>query len=595
MFQIGRVFRFLLCVGLLLGSVTTGASFSFAQTGGDKMDAVLVVDVSNSMTDSDKNKVSNEAMKMFVDMTSIQGNKIGVVAYTDKIEREKALLEVKSDQDKEEIKSFIDSLQKGAYTDISVGVEEAVKILDAGHDPTHSPIIVLLADGNNYLNPSSGRNQQMSDQKLDAAVQTAKSNGYPIYTIGLNADGQLNRVPLQEIATETNGKFFETSTADKLPQILSEIFANHQKLKVVPIDSITSNGEYQEVAIEIPNNDVMEANISIMSGKPVEVKLFDPAGKQVNIPSDVVRYSKSNAYSMVKMLKPTQGNWKLQVKGVAKDKIDINMIYNYDVQLAMEAIPDKAYKKGDIIPIKAELASNGQKVASPDLYKTMKARLIINDLTDNKVTESELKNTGSGFEGSFTVPMDHEYEIKVKAEDTSFYRESTPVKVDASGAGTGTGTVTDPSTTAPEEEKPFPWMWVVGGVLGLILIGGGAWYMSTVWKKANKGFIGQMALEIVDEDTGEKSSPQYKKLNAFKGKVKLHQLLQLAPEFQETDKIIFIPGKNDTLIIQNNSSCQIEKAGRVIDASEGRELKKNDRIKVTLTSVNKSVFIEYIV
>ncbi|MBA4531656.1 vWA domain-containing protein [Brevibacillus halotolerans] len=593
MLQCKRFFQHILCVGLLLTSLTKGATFGFAQTGGDKMDAVLVVDVSNSMTQSDKNKVSNEAMKMFVDMTSIQGNKIGVIAYTDKIEREKALIEVKSDQDKQQIKAFIDSLQKGAYTDISVGVDEAVKILDAGHDPTHSPIVVLLADGNNFLNKDSNRTQQMSDQKLQAAVQMAKSKGYPIYTIGLNADGQLNRTTLQQIATETNGKFFETSTADKLPQILSEIFANHLKLKVVPVKSMTSNGAFQDVTISIPNTNVLEANISIMSKNAVQVKLFDPSGKAVPVPSNQVHFSKSNAYSMIKMLKPQQGDWKLQVKGAAKDKIDINMIFNYDVQLAMEPIPAKTYKAGDDIQIKAELVSNGQKLTSTDLYKSMKAKLLVNDVTDNKTSEMELTNTGSGFTGTFTIPASHQYEIKVKAEDSSFYRETQPVPVNAANAG-ATGSQ-QPPTAPTGEEKPFPWVMTIGGTLGLILLIAIALYVLSMWKKANKGFMGQMAIEIINEDTGEKSSPQYKKLNAFKGRVKLHQLLQLAPEFQETDKIIFLPGKNDTLIIQNKSDCQIEKAGRVLDASKGRELKKNDRIKVSLSGVNKSVFIDYII
>ncbi|MED4780070.1 vWA domain-containing protein [Brevibacillus choshinensis] len=588
--------RYVLCTALLLVSVMTGTQPGFAQTSGSNMDAVLVVDVSNSMTQSDKNKVSNEAMKMFVDMTSIQKNKIGVISYTDKIEREKALIEVNSEQDKNDIKSFIDSLQKGAYTDISVGVTEAVKILDAGHDPANAPIIVLLADGNNYLNEAAGGSQAQSDKRLQEAVKAAKSKGYPIYTIGLNADGQLNRAPLQQIAADTKGKFFETSTADKLPEILSEIFANHLKLKVVPIKSFTSNGQIQEVPITIPNANVLEANISIMSQKTVEVKLYDPAGKEVPIPSDPVRLSRSNAYTMLKMVQPQQGNWSLQVKGVPKEKIDINMIYNYDLQLEMEPVKAQTFHAGDVVPIKAALVSNGQKVNSPDLYKQMKGTLIINDKTDKKTSETPLTNTGSGFEGSFKIPADHPYELKIKAEDTSFYRETQPLVVDASSAaGAGTTTGQQPNTGANSDEKPFPWLMVAGGAVILLIVAAGALYALSIWRKANKGFAGQLAIEIVDEDTGDKSNPQYKKLNAFKGKVKLHQLLQLAPEFQETDKVIFLPGKNDTLIIENRSTCRIEKAGRVLDMSQGKELKKNDRIKISLSSVNKSVFVDYIV
>jgi len=589
--------RYVVCLALLLVTVISGTQHGFAQTSGSNMDAVLVVDVSNSMTQSDKNKVSNEAMKMFVDMTSIQANKIGVISYTDKIEREKAMIQVNSEQDKNDIKAFIDSLQKGAYTDISVGVKEAVKILDAGRDPANAPIIVLLADGNNFLNKASSRTQADSDRDLAESVKVAQSKGYPIYTIGLNADGQLNRTTLQQIAADTNGKFFETSTADKLPQILSEIFANHLKLKVVPIKSFTSNGQAQEVPISIPNASVLEANISIMSQKAVEVKLIDPAGKEVPLPSDQARLSRSNAYTMIKLVKPQQGDWKLQVKGVPKEKIDINMIFNYDLQLEMEPVTTKSFKAGDVVPVKAALVTGGQKVASPDIYKQMKATLLVSDKTDNKTNEIALTNTGSGFEGSFTIPADHAYELKVKAEDTSFYRETPALVVDASqGPGAGTTAPQPPATGNPSaESKPFPWMTVVGGTALLILLIGGGLYALSIWRKANKGFSGQIAIEIVDEDTGDKSNPQYKKLNAFKGKVKLHQLLQLAPEFAETEKVIFLPGKNDTLIIENRSTCRIEKAGRVLDVSRSKELKKNDRIKISLTNVNKSVFVDYIV
>ncbi|RNB79867.1 VWA domain-containing protein [Brevibacillus nitrificans] len=587
--------RYVVCTALLLVFVLTGTQMSFAQTSASNMDAVLVVDVSNSMTQSDKNKVSNEAMKMFVDMTSTRKNKIGIISYTDKIEREKALIEVNSEQDKNDIKSFIDSLQKGAYTDISVGVTEAVKILDAGHDPANAPIIVLLADGNNYLNEAAGGSQAQSDKRLQDAVKAAQSKGYPIYTIGLNADGQLNRTTLQQIATQTKGKFFETSTADKLPAILSEIFANHLKLKVVPIKSFTSNGQIQEVPINIPNANVLEANISIMSQKSVELKLFDPAGKEVAIPSNDVRLSRSSAYTMLKLIKPQQGDWSLQVKGVPKEKIDINMIYNYDLQLEMEPLKNQSFQAGDVVPVKAALVSNGQKVNSPDLYKQMKGTLIITDKTDQKTSEAPLTNTGSGFEGSFKIPADHAYELKIKAEDASFYRETPPLLVDASsaaGAGTTSG---QPTTGADAAEKPFPWLMVAGGAVLLLIVAAGALYALSLYRKANKGFAGQVAIEIVDEDTGDKSNPQYKKLSSFKGKVRLHQLLQLAPEFQETDKVILLPGKNDTLIIENRSSCRIEKAGRVLDMSQGKELKKNDRIKISLTSVNKSVFVDYIV
>ncbi len=568
-----------------------GASAAAAQQS-SHIDAVLVMDASNSMKASDPNQISGEAMKMFIDMLSTQGDKVGIVSYTDKIQREKALLEIQSDADKTDLKQFIDQIDRGAYTDISVGVKEAVKVLKQGAEQGHEPMIVVLADGNNALDPKSGRTQSESDQELSQSVQEAKAAGIPIYTIGLNYDGKLNKNALAQLSDQTAGKSFSTSSADDLPQILSEIFASHQKLKIVPVTAITANGSYQEVTVNVPNANVLEANISLMSSKPVDVKLIDPSGQSQPIPSANVLRSKSKTYSLIKLLKPEQGDWKLQVKGVPKDKIDINLIFNYDLELDMAPLKSTTVKKGDTVDINAYLVSNGQKLQSSGLYNNMNATLIVKDLDSGDTKEVKLTNKGDHFEGSYTVEAKHQYELKARAEEKSFYRETKPVTISAKGSGAGSAQT---PAAGKEEKKPFPIWPVVIGVVALAALAAAAYFILGAVRKANKGFVGQMVVEIRDENTGEKTYPQYKKLTVFKGKFNLHQLLQLAPELKETDKVIFTPGKNDRLMLKNGSACTIEKSGRAVDAARGAELKSGDRLSVSLPQVDKTILIEYLV
>lgn len=581
----------LLIVLLVLPVGGRGVSAAAAQQS-SHIDAVLVMDASNSMKASDPNQISGEAMKMFIDMLSTQGDKVGIVSYTDKIQREKALLEIQSDADKANLKQFIDQIDRGAYTDISVGVKEAVKVLKQGAEKGHEPMIVVLADGNNALDPKSGRTKAQSDQELSQSVQEAKAEGIPIYTIGLNYDGKLNKAALAELSDKTGGKSFSTSSADDLPQILSEIFASHQKLKIVPVSAITANGSYQEVTVNVPNANVLEANISLMSSKPVDVKLIDPSGQSQKIPSSGVLLSKSKTYSLIKLLKPEQGDWKLQVKGVPKDKIDINLIFNYDLELDMAPLKSTTVKKGDTVDINAYLVSNGQKLQSSGLYNNMSAKLIVKDLDSGDTKEVKLANKGDHFEGSYTVEEKHEYELKARAEEKSFYRETKPVTISAKASGAGSAQTPAPTK---DEKKPFPVWAVVIGVIALAAVAAAAYFLLGAVRKANKGFVGQMVVEVCDENTGEKTYPQYKKLTAFKGKFNLHQLLQLAPELKETDKVIFMPGKNDRLMLKNGSACMIEKSGRAVDASRGAELKSGDRLSVSLPQVDKTILIEYLV
>ncbi|OXM83748.1 vWA domain-containing protein [Paenibacillus rigui] len=585
------VLRVLSALFLLLLACSPLASSAQAAADTDtKIDAVLSVDVSTSMNESDVNKVSFEAMKMFVDMASVQGDKIGVVAYTDQVLREKALLKMNSVQDKKDLKAFIDQLTRGPYTDVGVGVGEAVKVLDSGAEQGHVPLIVLLTDGNNSLAP--GKTQEQSDKELNAAVQKAKDKGIPIYTIGLNADGQLNKAVIEKIAKDTNAKSFVTSSADDLPQILSEIYASHLKLKVVPLTGFTANGQFQDVTVQIPNSSVLEANISIMSSKPVEVKLLNPAGQEQTIPSDKLIYSASNAYSLLKILNPAQGDWKLKIKGVPKEKININLIYNYDVQVSMQVSSSNSYKPGDSVSVKASLQSNGQNVTDAELYKNAKSTLIVTDLDTKKTQELPLTTSVQGIEGSMKVAEAHEYELKVKVENTNFVRESAPAKISAKGSQGSAPAQTQTEGNPPGEKVN----WVARGswIAGIVVLIAAALFAWSAWKRANKGFFGQMVIEIKDEDTGDRTPPQYRKLNAFKGKCQLHQLLQLAPEFAETKQIVLKPGAGDTVLLYNESGCVIEKGGRVFDASKGKELKNNDRIKITLQNVNKSITLEYI-
>lgn len=566
---------------------------AMAASQGSKIDAVLVMDASNSMKNSDPERISSEAMKMFIDMLATTGDKVGVVSYTDRIQREKALLEIQSEADKTALKEFIDQLDRGPYTDMSVGLDEAVKVLKQGMDPAHAPMIVVLADGNNDLDPNTGKTSQEASDQLDQAVKEAKGSGIPIYTIGLNADGKLNKETLAELANQTGGKSFTTSSADDLPQILSEIFASHQQLKIVPVQSITGNGSYQEVTVHVPNANVLEANISIMSSSPVDVKLVDPAGAEQTIPSANVLRSTSNSYSLLKLLKPQQGDWKLQVKGVSKDKIDINLVFNYDLELTMDPPPPSKVKAGETIDIKAYLVSNGQKLQDQEQYGNMTAKLLVKDLDTGDESEVELANKGGSFEGDYKIPQKHDYELRVRAEEQSFYRESAPVKISAKAAAAGSGSG-GKEMTAGEDAKPFPLWPVIIGIAALLIVGAAAYFILGAIKKANKGFVGQIVIEIRDENTGEKTFPQYKKLTSFKGKFNLHQLLQLAPELKETEKILFMPGKNDRIILKNNSSAVIEKSGRALDASNGTELKNGDRLRVSLQQADKTILFEYL-
>jgi Ca-activated chloride channel homolog len=267
------------------------------------------------------------------------------------------------------------------------------------------------------------------------------------------------------------------------------------------------------------------------------------------------------------------------------------MIFNYDLNLAAKKLEKQSYESGETVKLEAFLESNGKAIDSADIYSGMTAKLIVKDTKSNKVQEINLKNSGKNFNGEFKIPENHKYELVIRAEDKSFYRETKPFTLDASAAVTTAAPV--PKVKKEEEKTP----WVMYGIVGLVILAviAAVYGILSYLKKANKGFIGQMIVVVRDQNTGEKSTPQYRKLNAFKGKMKLHQLLQLAPEFTETSSVLLFPGKNDTITLVNKGDLVIEKSGRTIDATKGIIVKKNEQLKFNLHKVNKTVTVDYII
>lgn len=542
------------------------------------LDVVFVLDSSGSMKESDPEEIRTEAIKMFLDMSQVQGNKFGLVAYSDNVVREHNLDTINSNDDKERIKNMALNIPLGQKTDTGAGILEAVNLMNSGHDKNHKPVIILLSDGKN--DPQRKTEDSLKD--LKSSISTCKDKGYPVYTIGLNYDGTVDKTQLEEMSNETKGKNYITSTAADLPKILTDIYADNSKLKVQDGGTVTANGEYQDLKVKIPNSNVMEANISMISDSKVEVKLLEPKGNEVNIPSSNAVFTTSKKYSMLKIIKPTEGDWTVKIKGVSGSNIKVNYIFNYDLQLEANFTPASP-KNGDKLKVEAYLASNGQKITDKALYTNMKGKLIVKNMKDNSVKEVALDYTEGVFKGEYSIPDKGKYELKARVDGNSLYRESTPLLV---GSDNGAAGSSDGKTSMLK--KPA----VLGGIAALvaaILIVGA---LALVKKKRVQGF-GRVELNIKDENTDEMLPPQFRNLDGYVGSFTLFEVLSLKEEYKETEDIKFIFRNDDSLEILNKSKCVIQKSGRKLENGENITMYNGNKITVFLNNVSKSIVVEF--
>ncbi|AKA68371.1 vWA domain-containing protein [Clostridium scatologenes] len=542
------------------------------------LDVVFVLDSSGSMKESDPEEIRTEAIKMFLDMSQVQGNKFGLVAYSDNVVREHNLDTINSNDDKERIKNMALNIPLGQKTDTGAGILEAVNLMNSGHDKNHKPVIILLSDGKN--DPQRKTEDSLND--LKSAISTCKDKGYPVYTIGLNYNGTVDKTQLEEMSNETKGKNYITSTAADLPKILTDIYADNSKLKVQDGGNITANGEYQDLKVKIPNSNVMEANISMISDSKVEVKLLDPKGTEVSIPSSNAVFTTSKKYSMLKIIKPTEGDWTVKVKGVSGSNIKVNYIFNYDLQLEANFTPSSP-KNGDKLKVEAYLASNGQKITDKALYTNMKGKLIVKNMKDNSVKEVDLDYAEGVFKGEYSIPDKGKYELKVRVDGNSLYRESTPLLI-----GSDNGAAGSSAGKTSMLKKPAV-LGGIGALVAAILIGGA---LALVKKKRVQGF-GRVELNIKDENTDEMLPPQFRNLDGYVGSFTLFEVLSLKEEYKETEDIKFIFKNDDSLEILNKSKCVIQKSGRKLENGENITMYNGNKITVFLNNVSKSIVVEF--
>ncbi|MFL0252489.1 vWA domain-containing protein [Clostridium neuense] len=548
--------------------------FYAESTSHSNLDTVFLLDSSGSMKESDPEEIRIEAIKMFLDMSENSGNKFGLVAYSDNIVREHNLDAVNSKDDKENIKNMTNGIQLGQKTDTGMGLKEAVNLMNSGHESGHRPVIILLSDGKN----DPARSSEESKKDLNNAIETAKNKGYKIYTIGLNYDGTVDKNQLSNISESTGGKSYITNTAADLPKILTDIYADNSKVKVQDGGTIAANGAFQEVKINIPNSDVEEANVSMLSTKPLDIKLIDNKGKEVDLPSQNAYVSTSKKYTLLKILKPEKGVWTLKVKGVSGDNIKVNFVYNYNLTVGTSISPT-SIKKGDSINVSAYLMSNGQRVSDKSVYTGVHAKLVIKNLKDNSTKESSLTKNAGDFTGKYKFDALGSYEVSVKLDGNSFFRESSPVTIK----------VQDAALAGSKKSNAVQIIIIILVVLAILLLA--LFTIMKIKRGIKKGF-GRVMLEVKDESTGEISSPKYKLLEGYTGKFSLYEVLGLKEEFSETEKLNFRFG-NECLILDNKSECIVKRSGRNVENGENIEILNGDRIVIVLSKVEKTVSMEF--
>ncbi|MGN1457074.1 MAG: VWA domain-containing protein [Acutalibacteraceae bacterium] len=418
---------FVFFVSCLSVSVNAEKPEDYDDDGKMNLDVVFVLDASNSMLSSDPNRVAIDAFNLFTDLCD-ETCGVGYTVYTEKLKASSEIVSLDNKKNLEKLKKDISDIEYDPYgsTDIALGLTKGMNIHSQNQntDNNRKKAIILLSDGNTYLE-NGPRTLAEANKEMNSTLKTLNSRNIPVYSIGLNYDGTLDKKELQKISKETNGKSYETTTSDDLITIISDIFSDIYKLNGTNCEIKDGN-----VKIKVKDNSVFYVNVIIkskFSKAELNPVLTSPDGKKVSLTNnDNIKLTGTDSYTLIKMIYPESGTWNLHLDKANSDNCTITQLDFYSIYVKQKI--NKTAAIGESVIIEASLNDIQGLVKDDDLLKTIEMTTIISGNNEEKTISLTRKSNGV-YTGEFTPDSEGEYTVKTKAISKTFEKESTATKI----------------------------------------------------------------------------------------------------------------------------------------------------------------------
>lgn len=449
-----RVTSFLLCcIFVVLSTLSCFAVDVKNEKVYKPLDLVVVVDSSGSMLDSDSKRTAPSAVRMLVNMMPAADSRVGVISFnkqptvlTTDAGGQAALIGLNDFVGVETIRNDVSSIQYSGGTGIGNAVYAATELLKNNSNDERAKAIILFTDGVNDF----GSNQfalSECEQNEVSAIKWAKDNGCYIYCVGYdyitangvssmgtNGEGLLK---LQNIADTTGGKCKAINNISEIEQLLIEFLADVCDLNYKTIATIPGDGGHHSCEISVSPS-VIEADIRIAGGGEDsiangKIHLYDPSGKEIELKnSGNVRFDTDATAASIKVMMPKTGKWILTVDDIKGDDIHVGLLEHFKMNITSQlelpdGNPEGVAYTNDIVGIKTWLTYDGNALEDDAIYDavTSATAVCVSRVNPDEKKTITLTRDGRSFIGSFTIPEDCFYDITIRLDWDTVYREDT--------------------------------------------------------------------------------------------------------------------------------------------------------------------------
>ncbi|MAT64759.1 MAG: hypothetical protein CMN57_03860 [Gammaproteobacteria bacterium] len=301
-----RAGALLLAAGLwLLALTATAADSDFvAADSSAGVDAVLIIDSSGSMKETDPRRMRVPAARMFISLLG-GDDRVGVISFSDN-GYPVAHLTPATEANHRQLFAAVDKVSAlGAYTNLHAALKTGRQMLDEADGEGRRRLLLLLSDGR----MDTGDFDQ--DQALTRAIEEdmigeLRVAGIEVYTLAFT---EASDMPLlRTIASGTGGISRLASNDRELHRVFSTLFESAKKPDMLPIEG----GEF------LVDDAIEEVTVVASKHTPgSEIKLVMPDARIIRpeVAGPAVRWHESDGFDMITIDKPPAGTWRLVSDG----------------------------------------------------------------------------------------------------------------------------------------------------------------------------------------------------------------------------------------------------------------------------------------
>jgi uncharacterized protein YegL len=368
-------------------------------SGSVKIDSVLLLDTSGSMSTTDASNRRMAAIHLFI---SLLGDKdrLAIISF-DSTARLLSTFRPLHSIEKENLEKLITGMGQpsGAFTNLYDPVEMALELLVKEKRPDALPVVIMLTDGKMDVG-NAAQNKHLVDDLLNKVMPSYRKDHVQFFSL---AFGGYDMSLLEALSDQTGGEVWTTKQTLDLKKLFGELFLAIKEPQILTVDS----GRFRV------DTDTHELTVLKDSPAGQVVGLRSPSGQE---------YSGEGA-NFIRINNPEAGEWSV------KEAQDVPEVYVLPGMGLNVGLPENLIETDPPRRIEAWLDKNrGSALKDPAILGSLRIWLDINSLDETGQTPVTLELNDKGInddmnaqDGIFSGLLPHlkagTYQVKTHADN----------------------------------------------------------------------------------------------------------------------------------------------------------------------------------